>query len=245
MRFARSGRTFLPARFLTGTILLLALAACDWLLPPPQRPSTDGYRAAIEGRADGRKVELEVAWKKGLGRREWGNEGARHTFIVRPDRGQAIELDESSRTARVRPLRPGETLWDSNGSFPFEPIRITAFDLKVERKLHPDLQVTKQALSDANVGLHPCDVLRIDRMKWDGTGLSEVRYFARDLDGLTVRREVRPIAGNRYLDDVEIDELVNVRIGADDELFEVPKGWRVETAGSLPDEPGSSTSGVR
>ena len=225
----------------TSLLILLAalpLAGCEQLFPPPLRPSTDGYRAWLRGKAGNRSVAFDVSFRRGLGRRDWGNDEVRRSVILRPDLGEAYELDERTKTARVRPLRPGESLYESWGPYPFEPVPLVKLDLTSYGKKFPDFEVTSRALSDAGVGMHPCDVLRLDRLKSDGSGVSETWYLARDLDGLVVHREVRTILENRWGPDVEWNELENVRIEAEEKLFEIPEGWQVVRERGARESPG-------
>lgn len=237
-----SPRARRPVRRLLPLLLAFGLLStgCEKLFPKPERPATDGYRAKLSGRSAGRPVEAEIAWKTGSGILWTGNPGVRRGVLVRADRRELALLDEATRTAKVRPMQPGETLWNEHGSYLFDPVPPAARDAKSEAPRWPGHDVTTRPMSDALVGPHPCDVIRVDRMKEDGSGLSEYRYFARDLDGLVVRREVVPVKDNAWEPEVEILEMSAIRIGLRDVALEIPEGWTVERI--APPPPGPATT---
>lgn len=220
----------------------LLSAGCEKLFPKPERPSTDGYRAKLSGRSGGRPVEAEIAWRTGSGILWTGNPGVRRGVLVRADRREVALLDEATKTAKVRPMQPGETLWNENGSYLLDPVPPAARDAKSEAPRWPGHDVTTRSLSDALVGPHPCDVIRYDRMKADGSGLSEYRYFARDLDGLVVRREVVPVENNAWKPEVEILEMSAIRIGLRDVVLEIPEGWTVERIAAPTADPATTAT---
>jgi hypothetical protein len=228
---------------------VLLLSACEFLFPPPELPTTHGWRGTLVASVGGRTTRHELAWRNGLARRMTGVEGSRKGLILRPDLGEAWELDEGAKLARIRALRPGESIWDSNGAWPVEPVPFAKFDFAAYQRQYPAHQVTKRQIADTNVGMHACDVLRLDRQLPDGNGMSEVRYLARDLLGLVVRREVRPIVAGSFLDEIEIDEVEAVKVTARPRLFEIPKGWtveRIEPAAPIekPAPPGTPAKGA-
>jgi len=205
--------------------------SCSKLFPPPERPRKDGYSATLQGTRGGHSFELAVAVAPDRERRDFGNPGRRRSLIIRRDLGQAWELDEGTETAYVRPLAEGEQLFPSNGFYPFEPIPLRERHFDQLAPLYHEggpYAISFRQLSDAGIGLHPCDVERIDRSRADGSGFGETWYIARDLDGLVIRREVKAFAEGKYAEAVESEELVGVRFPVDPDRFEIPKEWRVE-----------------
>lgn len=186
------------------------------------------------GSIKGHPLDATVAMRGTLGRREWGNPGARRGVIYRPDLSELWNLDEGARAVRVRPARSGEEFFESNGFYPFNPVPLSKLDPGQLEKRYPGFHLTKRVLSDESVGLHACDVIEIIRMNSERNGFSEIWYLARDLDGLVIRREVKSIVNGDWGEPLEWEELRDVRIGAEPDRFESPPGWNVSKEGTSP-----------
>jgi hypothetical protein len=198
-------------------ILPVFLVACGDLVGGSKRPAADGYTALLVRRLGkaGAPVEAKVAWRAASERRE---EGGR-TILVRPDRKTVYERNGASPW-KARPMLASDGAEVLEGAYPFRPIRFTDDEMKRVEDAFAGETVLVRKLGDAAVGSHPCDVLRIERNRPDGTGVSETRYYARDLDGLVVRRELVRIRDKEYAERIATQELRDIRAGADPALFE-------------------------
>ena len=183
--------------------LLLSTTACRMqIFSAPKRPARDGYRA-IHVSAGGRRTPIAV--RKGRLRFEAGpvvrilDLPAKKTTLLRDDRKLFFE----ARTEPEDDIAPGYEL-----DPPFDP--------KVR---FPGREVLELG-DDVQAG-HVCALLRL----WTSETESTVYWLAKDLDRLVVRiRRQRLEAGEQK--DVNIEELVGVRPGAEEDLFRVPAGYR-------------------
>lgn len=201
---------------LLALLLLPLLASCGEIVGGSRRPAADGYTAVLVRRLGkgGTPVEAKVAWRGGSERRE---EGGR-VVVVRPDRKSVHEREGG--TWKTRPMLEGDGAELLEGPYPFRPIRFSDEELTRLPGFFPGEAVLVRKLGDAAVGVHPCDVLRIERTTQDGGGVSETRYYARDLDGLVVRRELVRIRDKQYAERIGTQELRDIRAGPPPELFE-------------------------
>lgn len=179
------------------------LASCGGL----RSVSRDGYRARLV--FDGKeKYEIAVAGEK---RRVEGDfDGSKLVKILRPDLARKWQFRPATRKLLEEKWEPGDEIAPG---YPLEP----RFDQ--EAYAHRFGAAWKQ-IGDGVHGIHPCDRYVLSLPSGDRVTI----YAARDLERLPVRLEHE----KKTSDDFQmyrLVEILDVRIGADQDLFDKPKGY--------------------
>ena len=187
--------------------LVLLAAACGGGL---KTVAKDGYTGILSFAKEERfTVAVRGEWK----RVEGAVDGGTLVRIVRPDLKKAWEFRPDKKTIREIPWGPTDEIVPG---YPLEPgfdpqADADRFGAKIER------------IGDDTHGLHPCDRWRLTLPSGDLVTL----WVARDLDKLVVKIEhLKKDQGDEY-QPFTTTELLDVRVGADPDLFEKPKGYRV------------------
>jgi hypothetical protein len=169
--------------------------------------SKDGYRAILSFSKDER---FPVAVRGELQRVEATVEGAPLIKILRPDLKKIWQIRPSTKRVMESVWHPADELVPGYPLSPgFDP---HAYADRFGGQIHK--------ISDAAHGLHPCD-------RWAMTlpsGDLVTIWVARDLERLPVRIEHAKDQSDEY-QPFTSTELLDVRTGADGNLFEKPKGY--------------------
>lgn len=168
----------------------------------------DGYRAVLSFSKDERfEVAVRGEWKRVEGRAE----GGPLIKIMRPDLKKVWQF----RPDKKRIL---ETAWQPTDEivpgYPLEP----HFDPGAYADRFGG---TIKRIGDDAHGLHPCDRWRMSLPSGDQVTL----WVARDLEGLVVKIEHAKKDQSDEYQPFTTTELLDVRPGADPDLFEKPKGY--------------------
>lgn len=193
------------SRRLGVAILLTVLAsACGAI----RTVSKDGYRALLVF-SPGEKYRIAV---RGESRRVDGDmDGAPLVKIMRPDLKKTWQFRPGTKRLLEEEWSPTDEIVPG---FPLDP----RFDPQAYAgRFHG--QVRK--IADAAFGGHPCDRYRMELPSGDLVTI----WAARDLERLPVRIEHDKRQGaDEYQPFLDV-QLTDVRIGADPEMFEKPKGY--------------------
>lgn len=204
----------LPLAALAG-----ALASCTQdPFGSPVRPTTHGYRAHVAIRDARGAIEGELAARGEDLRFEPA--GPRPTLVLRPREKKLITIDPRTRTWSEGPLPEP---WPILAGYPLKP----GFDDHAESRRR-DIESYHRE-SDAVFAGHVCWIWRFEDRPDDPASPSTTYWVAPDLDRLVVRviREApRPDGSFETL----TTDLTNVRVGADADLFQPPKGYRAAPA---------------
>ena len=182
----------------------------------PARVKTEGYRALVTARTDGRvTASYEIAARGGDVRRASPG-GPGPVLLLRGQEHRALWLDPGARTYTELP-------WEQAlAALPAGHPLGAGFDDRVEADRRGIRAYRRD--SDEIFSGHACALWSFDdRPGEDGSPLTTY-WVAPDLDGLVVRVErkvPRPEGGRSE----SVTELTNVRVGADPALFEVPKDY--------------------
>jgi hypothetical protein len=170
--------------------------------------SRDGYRAALSFSKDER---FEVAVRGESRRVEAQVEGAPLVKIMRPDLKTVWQLRPSTKRVLTTPWSPTDEIVPG---YPLEP--------KFDPAAYADrFGGTIRRIGDDAHGLHPCDRWRMTLPSGDIVTL----WVARDLEGLVVKIEHAKKDQSDEYQPFTTTELLDVRVGADPKLFELPKGY--------------------
>ena len=194
-------------RIVSGLALLAAIVAlrCGGGLKTVSR---DGYRAALSFAKDER---FEVAVRGESRRVEAPVEGAPLVKIMRPDLKTVWQLRPSTKKVLTTPWSPTDEIVPG---YPLEP--------KFDPAAYADrFGGTIRRIGDDAHGLHPCDRWRMTLPSGDVVTL----WVARDLEGLVVKIEHAKKDQSDEYQPFTTTELLDVRVGADPKLFELPKGY--------------------
>jgi len=194
-------------RIAPGLALLAAIVAlrCGGGLKTVSR---DGYRATLSFSKDER---FEVAVRGESRRVEARVEGAPLVKIMRPDLKTVWQLRPSTKKVLTTPWSPTDEIVPG---YPLEP--------KFDAAAYADrFGGTIRRIGDDAHGLHPCDRWRMTLPSGDVVTL----WVARDLEGLVVKIEHAKKDQSDEYQPFTTTELLDVRVGADPKLFELPKGY--------------------
>ena len=184
---------------------LVLSAACGGV----KTVSRDGYRALL---VFGSNEKYSIAVKGEKRRVEGTFEGSTLVKIMRPDLGKIWQFRPSTKKIL-------ETKWEPTDEivpgYPLEP----RFDPAAYA--HRYSAEWKQ-IGDAAQGIHPCDRYQLTL----STGDRVIVWAARDLERLAVRIEFEKKDKGNESQPFTDAQLLDVRIGADAELFEKPKSDR-------------------
>ena len=190
--------------FAFATAVLLA-AACGGI----KTVSKDGYRALVAF-SSGQRYQIAVRGEK---RRVEGEfDGSTLIKILRPDLGKIWQFRPSTRKILEEAWSQGDELVPG---YPLEP----RFD--PEAYAHRFGGAVRQ-IGDGVHGIHPCDRYQMTLASGDRVTVSA----ARDLERLPVRVEHERKGSDGLFQAVSDTQLLDVRIGADESLFEKPRGYK-------------------
>jgi hypothetical protein len=206
----------LPAtssRLLCGIALLLALGSCGG----PKTIATHGYTALLAFSGEER---YPIAWRGTMARVEGTLDGKPLVRVVRADLGKELQFRPQGTKIFEKPWNPKEEIVPG---YPLEPgFSPTAY---AER-----FGATFERLDDAVHGLHPCERYALTLPSGDLVTV----WVARDLERLVVKIEHQRKEGGDEEQPFTVTELLDVRVSADEKLFEVPKNrTKVASFGEL------------
>ena len=191
------------AAALLGAALLLP--SCGGL----QTISKDGYRASLVY-SSGERYQIAV-------RGEWGRvegtvDGAPLVRVLRPDLKKTWQFRPSSRRVLEERWGPADEIVPG---YPLEP----RFDSQAyASRFHGEIL----KIGDAALAGHPCDRYQMDLPSGDRV----ILWVARDFERLPVRIEQqRRKAEEEYEPALDV-RLVDIKVGADPDLFQKPKGYK-------------------
>ncbi len=195
-----------------AAILAALLAAGCGGIPTVSR---DGYRALV---VFGPSERYTIAVRGELRRVEGDIGGSRLIKILRPDLGKVWQYRPSTRSLLEQTWDPSDEIVPG---YPLEP----HFD---QHAYADRFHAQVKQIGDGVQGVHPCDCYLLTLPSGDEVTVCA----ARDLERLPVRLEHARKVGYE-LRPFRTVELLDVRAGADVDLFEKPKGYR--PAGSYAD----------
>jgi hypothetical protein len=185
--------------------LLLLTAACGGGL---KTVSKDGYRAVL---AFSKEERFEVAVRGEWKRVEARMDGAPLVKIMRPDLKLIWEMRPATKKFMAAPWTPTDEIVPG---YPLDP----GFD---PRAYADRFGGEIRKIGDDSHGLHPCDRWRMTLPSGDAVTI----WVARDLGRLVVKIEhLKKDQADEY-QPFTTTELLDVRVGADEDLFQKPKGW--------------------
>ena len=197
MRIRRANGVFLAAG-------VLAAFACGG----PKTISKDGYRALLVYSPEDR-FQIVVRGEKV---RVAGTvDGSEIVKIVRPDLKKSWQLRPSTRRVFESPWLPTD---EAIPGYPLSP----GFD--------PEAYADRfggsiERIDDATHGLHPCERYRLTLPSGDVVTI----WVARDLERLVVRIEHAKKDGGDEYQPFTDTQLLDVKAGADEKLFDPPKDY--------------------
>jgi hypothetical protein len=188
---------------------LLFAGACGGI----KTVSHDGYRALLAF-STSERYPLAVRGEK---RRVEGKiDGSDLVKIFRPDLGKIWQYRPSTRRVFEEPWTPTDEIVPG---YPLDP----RFDPHAYADRF-DGQIKQ--IADGVQGIHPCDRWNMSLPSGDLVTI----WAARDLEGLVVRIEHQKRDRNSEYQPFQTTELLDVRAGADEKLFEKPKGYKAVTS---------------
>jgi hypothetical protein len=188
-----------------GMAVLLAglCAGCGRI----QNISQDGYRALL---VFGGNEKYSIAVRVERRRVEGDIDGSRLVKIVRPELKRIWQFRPSTKKILEEKWEPTDEIVPG---YPLEP--------RFDPQAYADrFQASVKQIGDGVHGLHPCDRYLLTLPSGDRVTV----WAARDLERLPVKVEHE----KKKDDDFQpfgVVELLDVRIGADPELFEKPTGY--------------------
>jgi len=201
-RPAFSVRTAGRSAFLAAAALALACGGIKTV-------SRDGYRALVVF-SSGERYQIAVAGEK---RRVEGQfDGSTLVKVLRPDLGKAWQYRPSTRRILEEPWSQGDEIVPG---YPLEPhFDPAAYAQRFSGEI--------KQIGDGVHGIHPCDRYQMTLPSGDRVTISA----ARDFERLPVRVEHEKRDSSSLFQLVSDTQLLDVRIGADRDLFEKPKGYK-------------------
>jgi hypothetical protein len=170
--------------------------------------SKDGYRALLVFSSQ-EQYPIAVAGEK---RRVEGDfDGSKLVKIFRPDLGKIWQYRPSTRRILEEAWSPSDELVPG---YPLEPRLDTA---AYAQRFGGEIR----QIGDGVHGIHPCDRYLLSLPSGDRVTI----WAARDLERLPVRIEHEKRDATNQWQSVSDTQLLDVRIGADADLFEKPKGY--------------------
>jgi hypothetical protein len=170
--------------------------------------SKDGYTATLAYSPEERyAIAVRGEWRRVEGQAD----GSPLVKIARPELKQVWQVRPSTKKIFASAWAPTDEIVPG---FPLEP----GFDPRA----YADRFGGKiEKIDDDTHGLHPCDRWRMTLPSGDLVTI----WAARDLESLVVKIEHSKKDGNDEYQPFTTTELLDVRIGAADKLFEKPKGY--------------------
>ncbi|HKF44723.1 MAG TPA: hypothetical protein VKG01_16615 [Thermoanaerobaculia bacterium] len=170
--------------------------------------SRDGYRALV-AYSSGERYQIAVRDEK---RRVEGTfDGSTLVKILRPDQGKVWQYRPSTKKLLEEAWEQGDELLPG---YPLEPL----FDSAAFAQRYGG--AAKQ-IGDGVHGIHPCDRYQIGLPSGDRVTV----WAARDFERLPVRLEHEKKGAEGTYEIVSDVQLLDVRIGAGENLFEKPNGY--------------------
>jgi hypothetical protein len=200
----------LSAAAAAAAVLAASLAGACGGIPTVSR---DGYRAIV---VFGAAKRYSIAVRGELRRVEGDIGGSRLVKILRPDLGKAWQFRPSTRKVLEEKWEPADEIVPG---YPLDP--------RFDQHAYADrFGAQVKQIGDGVHGVHPCDRYAFTLPSGDEVFV----WAARDLERLPVKLEhMRRKDGE--LQPVRVVELLDVRAGADRDLFEKPKSYA--TVGSV------------
>lgn len=193
-----------PAAALAASAAILLAFSCGGI----KTVSRDGYRALLLF-SSGERYQVAVRGEKR--RVEGAFDGSPLVKILRPDLGKIWQYRPSTRRILEEPWSQGDELVPG---FPLEP----HFDSEAYAQRFGG---AIRQIGDGVHGIHPCDRYQMGLPSADRVTI----WAARDFERLPVRLEHERKGASGLYESVSDTQLLDVRIGADEMLFEKPKGY--------------------
>ena len=170
--------------------------------------SKDGYRATLLFSPTDR---YDIAVRGELRRVEGNIGGSPLVKILRPDLKKVWQFRPRARRILEETWSPGDEIAPG---FPLDP----RFDSKAwADRYHGEIL----KIADGVQSGHPCDRYQMDLPNGDRVTI----WAARDLERIPVRLVHARKTGEDEYQPISDVQLVNVRVGADQDLFDKPKGF--------------------
>jgi hypothetical protein len=198
-------RSYLEAGVVaTGAVALVGALACGG----PRTVARDGYRAILDYSKEDR---FRIAVRGESVRVSGSVDGSEIVRIIRPDLRKSWQFRPSTR-------RVFESAWgptdEAVPGYPLQP----GFD---SAAYADRFGATIRRIDDDTHGLHPCERWQMTMPSGDVATI----WVAKDLDRLVVRiQHSKKDAGDEY-QAVTDAQLLDVKVGAPEKLFEPPKGY--------------------
>ena len=188
--------------------LLVAIAVLFCSCGGIRTVSKDGYRGTL---IFSPTEKYEIAVRGELRRVEGTIDGGPLVKILRPDSKKVWQFRPSSKRILEEPWSQGDEIVPG---FPLDP----HFDSRAYAdRYHGEIL----KIADGAQAGHPCDRYQMDLSNGDRVTI----WAARDLERLPIRLVHAKKTGEDEYQPVSDVQLVNVRPGADADLFEKPKGY--------------------
>jgi hypothetical protein len=171
--------------------------------------SRDGYRAQL---VFGGQEKYAIAVRGEKKRVEGNFDGSQLVKIQRADLKRVWQFRPSTKKLLEEPWQPTDEIVPG---YPLDP----GFD---PHAYADRFRATVQRIDDAIAAIHPCERYRLALPSGDLVTV----WVARDLERLPVKVEHEK-KKDEELAPFKVVELLDVRIGADPELFEKPEGYVV------------------
>ncbi|MEO8432810.1 MAG: hypothetical protein ABI592_14975 [Acidobacteriota bacterium] len=201
----RPARSLLVALFTAAAAAALLPAGCGGI----RTVSKDGYRATLLF-SKGERYELAVRGE--MRRVEGAMDGAPLVKIMRPDLRATWQFRPGSKTILEETWSPTDEIVPG---YPLDP----HFDSSAYAgRFHGEIL----KIADGVHAGHPCDRYQMDLPSGDRVTI----WAARDLERLPVRVEHFHKSGEDEFQPFSEVQLVDVRVGAPEKLFQKPAGYR-------------------
>lgn len=195
-------------RSFLGAFVLAAAVVTAFACGGPRTVARDGYRGVlVYSKEDRFGIAVRSEWVRVTGTVD----GSEIVRIVRPDLHKSWQFRPSTR-------RIFESAWGpTDEAVPGYPLQPGFDSAAYADRFHGKIR----RIDDGTHGLHPCE-------RWQMTlpsGDLATIWVARDLDRLAVRiQHSKKDAGDEYQAFTDT-QLLDVRVGASEKLFEPPKGY--------------------
>lgn len=186
-------------------LTLLALDGCGGI----RTVSRDGYRAILVfSPGDRYRITVRGEWRRVDGEAD----GVPIVKIVRPDLKKTWQFRPTSKRLLEETWSPTDEIVPG---FPLDP----RFDPQAYASR---FQGTVAKIPDGAFGGHPCDRYQLDLPSGDRAVISA----ARDLERLPIRVEhLKKKSDDEFQSFLDV-QLTEIRVGADEDLFQKPKGFK-------------------
>jgi hypothetical protein len=198
-------------RVRTVSAMLLLAAACG----PPPRASADGYRAKVTTVVDGvAGTPFEIAVRGEDRRRQPAPSGS--VLILKGKEQKAWILDPAAKTFREVPYPQATD--EMLPGFPLAP----RFDDRAEAERRGVTEYRRE--SDEVLAGVVCALWKYWDRKDDPASPSTTFWVAASLENLAIRMDRETPRPDGTMSEASV-RLTDIRLGADPELFEIPKGF--------------------